>query len=287
MSARTRHYLLPGFLVLLLVLLAAALLTCYHQSRALKSERVYREFYTRALCEQVETYLKKTVTEYGVDPGVVKLHGGICGEYSFNLSCVCCADEEQRKRLHAAALYIMQELYALGARNEKYGTVMEVLVGEQSVPSGRDGALIPGFVVQVKCEGVKPAAEVPTPVPYSYTRAAEHLQALHVLTDKMQNAADVQQYGSVYLDAGRGFLDEYFRLFSLDVRCAVSGWSLKFRREYHSELLAALRAVSHLHECGYYGVPLLQTEEERMQIRSLENFRWQLERRADPGADRY
>lgn len=61
MSARTRHYLLPGFLVLLLVLLAAALLTSYHQSRALKSERVYREFYTRALCEQVETYLKKTV----------------------------------------------------------------------------------------------------------------------------------------------------------------------------------------------------------------------------------
>lgn len=283
MSTPTRHYLLPALLVLLLLLLISALLTCFQQSRALKTERVYRELYTRTLCEQAETYLIKTVAEYGVDPSEVKIQGGINGPSSFSLSCVCCTGEGLHKRLLAAVPYMTQELYALGVCNENYRTVLAVQMSEQSVPSGRGSAQVPGLVIQVKFEGVKPAAEVPAPVPYSYTRAAEHLHTLHGLTDKMQNAADVQQYGVDYLNTCRAFLDEYLRLFDLDVRNANAGtgYSLKFRNEYQTELLAVLRAVSRLQECGYHGVPLLQTEEDRAQIRSLERLRWNLEPRGE------
>lgn len=287
MATSSRNYLLPGLLVLLPLLLAAALLTCYHQSCSLKEERVYREFYTHSLREQVRAYLNKTAAEYGVEPNCLNVHE-VVGPSSFEVRYSCFPAEAQLRRMLAAAPYISQELYALGAGNGEYSTRMFVQVGEQPVtPHGAKSAVpVPGCVIQVKCEGVAPTSSFTPPVPYSYTRAAELMRKLQAMPDKMQDAASVQQLGGAYLTACREFLDEYFRLFELDTRKSGPGWSLRFKEEHGPELLATLRAVSQLHESGYHGVQLLQTEDDRQLIRCLEHLRWNLERGQSPAADR-
>ncbi len=287
MTTSSRNYLLPGLLVLLLVLLTATLLTCYHQSCSLKEERVYREFYTHSLREQVRAYLKKVLAEYGVEPNCMKVKEAV-GPSSFELTYDCFPDEAQLSRLLAAAPYITQELYALGARNGEYCTRMFVQVGEQPVtPHGvKSSVPVPGCVIQVKCEGAVPTSEFTPPAPYSYLRAAELMRKLQGMPDKMQDAASVQQVGGAYMTACREFIDEYFRLFELDDRRSEPGWSLRFKEEFGPELLAMLRAVSRLHESGYYGVQLLQTEEDRQLIRCLEHLRLNLERAQSPAADR-